>query len=234
MKPIIDQKKINARKLYANLASTGGLLFLLGSVVLPTFKELPSGLVSILMVTGLAIAMIGIYFANRWVKKPRPEESLDHALRGLSDAHFLFHYPSLPYDHILLTPSCVIFLETINLEGHFSYKDNKWKEQVSIGRALRYIVEEHLGDPIKAAKSSAEHFKRMLKEILPGCEDIVVKSVVVFTHPRVTLELENPPLTVCLVSKLRRHIPEKLPKLPIEQYERLFAFFNEKTVKSVS
>jgi hypothetical protein len=234
MKPIIDQKKVNQRKLLANVASTGGLLILLGSVVLPTFTQIPGTLVSLIMVGGLAVSMIGIYFANRWVKKPRPEESLDHALKGLSDAHYLFHYPSLPSDHILLTPYCVVILETINLEGFFTYKDGKWKEQITIGRALRFIVEEHLGDPIKAAKSSLDYLKGFFAEKIPSGDSIPMKSIVVFTHPRVTLELENPPITVCQVARLRKHIPEKLARLPADQYDQLFSLFNKRTIQKIN
>ena len=100
--------------------------------------------------------MVGIYYANRWVRKPRPEDRLEKVLKGLGDGYVLFHYPHLPADHILLSPAGVTVLETVNLDGAYSYLDGKWKESMTIGRALRYIVEEHLGDPTRAASDSAE------------------------------------------------------------------------------
>ena len=40
--------------------------------------------------------MVGIYFANRWVRKPRPEESLDKALKSFDDHYRIYHYPYRP------------------------------------------------------------------------------------------------------------------------------------------
>lgn len=226
MKSIIDQRKRKALATFANFLSVGGLLTLLASVILPYVRKGMELTSSILLVVGLFTAMIGIYFANRWVRKPRPEAVLDEELKGLSDSYRLYHYEHKAADHILLTPYSLIVLEAVNLEGRFIYKNGRWQEFMKFGRALRYIVEEHLGDPLQAALSSQEHLRRELAKKVEGGEGVPVKAVVVFTHPRCALELEETAVPVVKASHLKRAIAEKGPKMPAELYERVRAYLD--------
>ena len=158
----------------------------------------------VLMVIGLGSAMVGIYFANRWVRKPRPEEQIDRALKGLGDTYAVCHYPKLPVDHILVTPTAIIVMETIAYQGMFVYKEGKWKENMTIGRAIRYIVEEHLGDPTRTVLSEVDYLKEKLKQ--EGLPEISVRGLVLFTHPAAIVEVKNPPVPVCRIDKLRKTI----------------------------
>ena len=227
MRILIDQVKISRRRRLSNIASIGGLIMLLASAVLPLSKPGYTGYSTVLMIAGLAMAMIGIFFANRWVKKPRPEDQLDNALKSLSEFHRLYHYPNLPCDHVLLTPWGVLVLETINLEGEFQYKDARWKEKIGLGRALRYIVEEHLGNPIKSALASEGYLRRQLNEETPDAREIPVHSVVVFVHPAAVVVVENPETPVCKVDKLRHYVNIKSGKLPVDLYDRARKFLDE-------
>jgi Nuclease-related domain len=228
MKILIDQVKVQRRRRLSNIASIGGLFMLLASVVLPLIRPVYAAYSTVLMVLGLAIAMLGIYFANRWVKKPRPEDRLDNALKSLGDFHRLYHYPKLPCDHVLLTPWGVLVLETINLEGEFHYKDGHWKEKMGFGRALRYIVEEHLGNPVKSALASESYLKSRLNEEAPdGRGEIPVHSVVVFVHPAALLDVESSETPVCKVDKLRRYVNIKAGKLSVDLYDHARKFLDE-------
>ena len=219
MKVIIDRKKIALRQRLANIASLGGLLLLLASVVLPLINVAWTTYSTLLMVIGLAMAMLGIYFANRWVKKPRPEDRLDDALKTLPDIYRLYHYPALPCQHLMLTPGGVVVLETINLEGNFSYKQGRWREKIGLGRALRYLVEEHLGNPIRSAQADVAYLKDQFSEKIPGGEAVPVWGVVVFVHPRAVLEIEGADIPVCKVEKLRKHVTARSAKLSPQLYE---------------
>ncbi|MEN6435394.1 MAG: nuclease-related domain-containing protein [Anaerolineaceae bacterium] len=229
MKQVIDRNRINKNALLSNIASIGGLLILMASVILPVFVKGTSIISGIMMVVGLGVAMVGIYFANRWVRKPRPEDRLDKVLKGLSEKYVLFHYPHLPSDHILLTPASVIVIETINIGGDYFFKNGKWKENMTIGRAIRYIVEEHLGDPCRAAKESANAIHTKLNQIEGLSGSIPVKPVVVFTHPATQLESLNPPIPVMKVEKLRKHVDAGTTKLPQEDYDKVFEFLEANT-----
>ncbi len=226
MKTIIDQNKIKQRAVFSNIASVGGLLLMMICAGLSLFKPELVTYANIGILVGIGISMVGIYFANRWVKKPRPEDSLDKALRTLSEGNRIYHYPAFPCDHILLTPSGVVLLETVNLDGVFFYKNESWQEKMSIGRALRYIVEEYLGNPIKSVQTGAELFRERLKKELAVEGKVPVTALVVFTHPRALIDVQGAPVPVITVAKLRKQIPANLPKMSPELYQDVQAMLD--------
>jgi hypothetical protein len=228
MKTYIDRKKVGTRAELSNLASIGGLVLLLVSVLLPLFLPKAANFSFVLMVVGLGTAMVGIFYANRWVRKPRPEERLDKALKGLADSYHLFHYPSFPPDHLLLTPNGVVILETISLAGSFSYKQGRWREAMTIGRALRSIVEEHVGDPIKSALRTEQTLRERLGKVVEGT--VPIKPVVVFAHPAAELDIEKAPILILPAEKLKKQITIDAPKLEQTVYDQLDAYFQKMTL----
>ena len=230
MKVFIDHQKVNTRVQLSNLASVGGLLLLLVSVVISLFFASWSNVAYILMILGMGMAMIGIYFANRWVRKPRPEESLAKALKSFDDQYRLFHYPRLPCDHLLLTPTGIVILEVYNIAGSFTYRQGRWKEAMTIGRALRYIVEERVGDPILSTRRMEVSLKELLRRELETSTTIPIKTIVVFTYPAVELNVREAPIPICKIDKLKRQIPIKAPKLAPEVYEKLNLFLERMTL----
>jgi hypothetical protein len=228
MKTYIDRKKVGTRAELSNLASIGGLVLLLASVLLPLFLPKAANFSFVLMVVGLGTAMVGIFYANRWVRKPRPEERLDKALKGLADSYHLYHYPPFPPDHLLLTPNGVVILETIGLAGSFSYRDGRWREAMTIGRALRSIVEEHVGDPIKSALRTEQALRERLAKVVEGT--VPIKPLVVFVHPAAELDIEKTSIPVLPAEKLKKQVTIDAPKLDQAVYDRLDAYFQKMTL----
>ena len=231
MKIFIDRQKINTRAQLSNLASVGGLALLLVSVVLSLFFPSWSKLAYILMIVGMGIAMIGIFFANRWVRKPRPEDSLSQALKSYDDHYCLYHYPRLPCEHLLLTPTGIVILEVYNIAGSFTYRQGRWKEAMTIGRALRYIVEERVGDPIMSVKQMEVELKEFLKNELGTGIAVPIRSIVVFTHPAVDLDVKGTPIPVCKIDKLKKQISSHAPKLMPEVYDKLCLLLERVTLE---
>ncbi len=231
MKTFIDHRKVKRRSLISNLISVGGLLVLLSGVLVPFFLPKLVNVAQIWMIAGVGLSMIGIYFANRWVRKPRPEDSLDQALKSHNDSYHIFHYPSLPCEHVLLTPFGVVIIEVFNLAGDFSYKDGRWKEKMNLGRALRYIVEEHLGDPVKNAHDLEEYLSGRLAQAIGSEHSVPIYSVVTFTHPAVRLDVKNSPVPVCKLDKLNRHISMKIARLDPLIYEQIDSYLEHLTTK---
>jgi hypothetical protein len=237
MKTVIDKNKVLKRARNANTASIGGLLLLLAGVVLPVVApKLPQSLSQtaalLAILGGIVVSMIGIYFANRWVRKPRPEEVLSKALKGLDDKFVIHHYPALPCEHVLLTPNGVVILETVNIAGEFSCKDGRWRERMSIGRAFRSVVEESLGDPTKTALALQKLFTAHLSQVCGT--PIPVKPVIVFTHPAAVLDVEPGPVPVYTAEKLKKQVSMNNPRLADESYAALAEFLKTKTMGSSS
>jgi hypothetical protein len=231
MKIYIDRQKVNTRAQAANLASVGGLVILLASVVIPLFLPVWSGFTSVIMIVGAITAMIGIYLANRWVRKPRPEESLDKALKAFDDHYRIYHYPaSLPCEHLLLTPTGLLALEVVNLNGYFSYRNGRWKEAMTIGRALRYLVEERVGDPVVLSPAMAEELKNRLDKEFAGQVAAPVKALTVFTHPAAELDLDRVSIPACKIEKFRKQATIPGERLASDTYERISSWLERLTV----
>jgi hypothetical protein len=220
MKIIIDRDTIRRRANLAHAASLGGLLALLGSVGISMYKPELNVLSAVILFVGGSVSMLGIYYANRWVKKPRPEDILDQALKGLNDQHRLYHYTRLG-NHLLLTPNGVVVLETVNLEGRFTYQDGRWQQKLSMGRALRYIVEEKLGNPTTMAQQQVESLSSYLKEGLPQGTRVPTQALIVFTHPLAELKIDKSPIPVVQPDKLSRKVPHPEKKLSPDIYQHL-------------
>lgn len=227
MKVVLDREKLRRRASASHAASLGGLMILLGSVALSMARpDLPTLAVG-LMLTGFVIASVGIYFASRWVKKPRPEDTLSLALKGLADPARLYHY-LLPADHVLLTPNGVVVMETVNLEGRFVFRAGKWKQHLTLGRAVRFFVEEALGDPSARAQAAALRISQLLDERLPaGGPAIPVHAVVLFVNPNAEVAADSPPVPVCQPAQLRKRLPTNLPKLPQARFEQVRAVLDQ-------
>jgi hypothetical protein len=231
MKVFINRQKINTRARLSNLSSIGGLVLLLASVVVPLVIPSWSGSAYVLMIVGMGVAMIGIYFANRWVRKPRPEDSLAKALKSFDDHYRIYHYSHLPCDHVILTPTGVVVLEVYNIGGSFTYHQGHWKEAMTVGRALRYIVEERVGNPIALMQQIEIDLKDLLEKGLGPGISVPIKSIVVFTHPAVELNVKGAPIPVCKVDKLRKQIPLQAPRLMPDVYEKLSLFLERMTLE---
>jgi hypothetical protein len=220
MKVIIDRPALARRARLSHIASLGGLLVLLSSVAISLWRPSWTLVAGLLLFLGGASAMVGIYFANRWVKKPRPEEVLDQALKGLDDRHRIYHY-SLPCDHLLLTSGGIIVIETVGLEGEFTYREGRWRQKMTPGRAMRFFVEERLGDPIDRAESCARAIKTLLARDVPEATAMEARGMVVFTNPYAELHVEKAPIPVCRADKVRARLPKDTIKLPQEIYQRV-------------
>jgi hypothetical protein len=220
VKAFIDREKVRRRGAIAHAASLGGLLVLLGSVALTLLRPDLGTLATASLFGGFAISAIGIYLANRYVRKPRPEDVLEKALKPLSDQHRLYHYLT-DCDHLLLTPGGLVVLETVNLDGEFSYQGGKWKQKMSLSRAFRFVFEERLGDPLARARACGEGLRQKIGARLPDYPPPPVSALVVFVHPAARLDLDPTPLPVVVPKNLHKRLPKNQPKLPPGQHERI-------------
>jgi hypothetical protein len=224
MKILLDRQRLARRARLAHAASLGGMLAMLLSVVLPLWRPSLETASFILLMAGLTVSMLGIGAANRWVKRPRPEDVMRLALKGLPESHRLYHY-LLPADHVLLTPSGIVVIHPVTLDGAFSYRDGKWHQRFSIGRALRFIVEPSLGDPVEQARGEAHALRDFLGDRAPTIA-ASVSPIVLFTHPAATLDAPSTDIPICTVDRLRKRLPQGGEKLTPEAFAVLRTLFD--------
>ena len=99
---------------------------------------------------------------------------------------------------------------------------------MTMGRALRFFVEEALGDPTARARADAQRMSQLLDAHLPGEGPAVpVHAVVLFVHPNSEVIADSPPVPVCQPAQLRKRIPSHLPKLPQARLEQVRVVLDE-------
>jgi len=226
MKIVIDHGGLARRARLAHAASLGGLAAILGSVALTMFRPDLATPAALLLVGGFAVATVGTAQANRWVKRPRPEDILDQALKGLSDRHRIYHYrPGLP-SHVLLTPSDLLVIETRSSEGVYRLRGGRWSQRMTLGKAVRFFVEEPLGDPLREAQQAAQRLASSLQQSLPGAGGVSARAVVVFTHPAAVVDVDGAPIPVIQPKQLHRHAARTAAPFPAETYAAVRAWLD--------
>jgi hypothetical protein len=75
---------------------------------------------------GFIFLQFGLYFMNRYGRKPRPDEAIDTGLKGLDDRYTIYHYNS-PVPHLLIGPAGVWVLHPYFQAGRVTYEKNRWR-----------------------------------------------------------------------------------------------------------
>jgi hypothetical protein len=83
MEIIKNDRLINRNSRIGQIASIAGLIVLGGGLFISFTRPEMFSISLIALLVGFGLSQIGIYFANRWGRHPRPDEILDAALKGL-------------------------------------------------------------------------------------------------------------------------------------------------------
>lgn len=159
----------------------------------------------IVMPIGLVTTVASVRLTNIWVRQPRPEETLKDSLGGINRRSILYNYFP-PANHILVTPHGVYSFTTRFQMTRFKVEGDKWtnyRNRGPLAPFFIYLKQEGLGDPFGDAQQDAEKVQRVINEVLPDA-GIEVQPVVVFVHPRSTVEIENPTLPVAYASTKKK------------------------------
>jgi hypothetical protein len=115
------------------------------------------------------------------MRKPRPDEVLDKALKSASVTGRLYHF-AMPASHVLLTPNGVITFALKFQQGNISVDSDKWK-QGGIG-IRRYFGQEGMGNPSRDARFMLSAVSDQIKKNAPDLADteIPMAVLIVFTH----------------------------------------------------
>ncbi len=213
--------KRNAR--IAQITMLSGLV-VLGAGMFISFRMPEQFAISLAaLLVGFALSQIGIYFSNRWGRRPRPDELLDQALKGLDNKYALYHYYG-PVSHMLISPAGVWALLPFYQRGRIVYENGRWRQKGG-NLYMKIFAQEGLGRPELDAGAEIEQLKRFLANEFPD-EEIPVHAALVFTHPKVEVDVDEedgaPAYTVRVndlkdlvrkKSKERRLSPEKAAKI---------------------
>lgn len=234
MRIVSNEKLIQRRAATARNAITIGILMMIAAAVMSfTPRYVPLAYVSLFI--SLPLVSWGVNRGERWLGKPRPDQALAKALKGLDHSHQLYSLV-LPAEHVLLSPTGLFVLHVKLLDGKISCHGEKWHRQFTWLRLLRAWSEERLGNPSKAAREEAEALRRFIAGRLPDAIPLAqsevdgpIQPVVVFIHPDVELEVVEPTVPAMPLRDLKTYLRTAPKTLPQETYKALTHLFNEQS-----
>jgi len=224
MKAVTNEKRIARNVRIGNGASLAGLV-MLGVAMYISFK-LPQYISYALlcMLIGIISSNVGLYNTNRWAKRPRADEVLTRVLKGFDRRYYLYHYV-LPVDHVLVAPSGLFVIVTRNQEGPIYYARGRWRQRFNLFRTLGFRG-EGVGNPLRDAAGDVRRMQKLLAARLPDLGEAAVQPLVVFTHERAALHVDDPPTPVLdakgLKDYLRAQSKEALSGNQIRQLVEVF------------
>ncbi|MFM8319630.1 MAG: hypothetical protein ACKOC5_01850 [Chloroflexota bacterium] len=167
----------------------GGLLVLMGGMYISFQYPEQVSISLVMLLFGFILSQVGIFYTNRWGRKPRPDEMLDSALKGMDKKYTLYHYAT-PVNHLLVGPSGLWVLLPYYQRGMITYKKGRWRQSGGgLGYAyLKVFAQEGLGRPDLEAASESKALLDYLKKRLPEEEIPPVQVALVFTDPRTTIQ----------------------------------------------
>jgi hypothetical protein len=223
MKIVTNSKLIKRNAIIGKYSSIAALV-ILGIGLYITFK-LPEKFAYSMgcLLVGFLLSQFGIYFGNRWGRNPRPDQIINKSLKGLGREYTIYHYIS-PASHLLIGPAGVLTILPFQQGGRIIYDGKRWKiKGGGFARSyLRIFGQENIGRPDLEAGSEIKSVTNYLMRILPeGSQLPDVNAALLFTDPKVELEIENPPLPAMTPKELKEFIKDKskinpLPDLVLE------------------
>jgi hypothetical protein len=131
-------------------------------------------------------------------------------LQGLDDSCYLINDVILPssrgnIDHILLTPKGIFAMETKHWDGKIICHGDEWLRRYQTGFVS--TKDFKMGSPSKQVKRNAFNLSNLIKsQVFNNTFRVWVEGLVVFTHPNVHLEINEPRVTILRANELFDYI----------------------------
>jgi hypothetical protein len=228
MKVITNDRLIKRNGRLGQIATISGLLVLVGGMFVSFRYPNFAGYAWVALLLGFALSQIGLYFGNRWGRRPRPDELIDQGLKGLNDQYSIYHYMT-PVSHLLVGPSGLWVILPYYQVGTIVYEKGRWKQKGGgfMQRYLRAFAQEGVGRPDIEAPSEVQSIIKFLNKRFPDRDHPEVTPALVFTNDKVNLEVEDAPILTLPLKKLketvRKAAKEKIiTSVEIQEINELF------------
>ena len=210
-----NERLINRNARIGQITSIIGLVVLAGGMFISFTRPEFFTISLIALLVGFGLSQIGIYFGNRWGRRPRPDEILNTALKGLDGRYSLYHY-STPTSHLLVGPAGVWILMPRQQAGTITYDEAKKRWRQKGGNLyLKIFAQENLGRPDLEIGSELHAISSFLEENLPeeGVPEVYV--ALILTNEKVVVDADNAPSPTLDVRKLKDFIRKTAKGKPI-------------------
>ena len=215
---VTNERLVRRNARIAQITMLGGLLVLAVGMYISFRIPEQFGLSLAALMVGFALSQIGIYFSNRWGRRPRPDEVLNQALKGMDSNFTLYHYYK-PTQHLLVGPSGLWVLMPYNQRGRITYNEAKKRWHQQGGNAyMKIFAQEGLGRPDLEVIGEMQNVQEYMKKVFPERQDFPIHAVAVFTNPKAVVDIPEDvtaPAYSVPASKLKDFIRKKSKNKPL-------------------
>ena len=220
-----NEKLVKRNALIAQVSMFGGLAVLAGGMII-SFRD-PAryfNLSLLALALGFILSQVGIYFTNRYGRKPRPDQLLNIALKGLDGKYTLYHYMNAS-SHVLVGPSGVWVLLPRYQRGTVTYSKGRYRQRSGglLQNYLKIFAQEGLGRPEMDVQNEKENLKIWLTKRMPEDSKIPdIQAALVFTNDNVKIDIpeeETLPAETVMLVKLK-DVVRKSAKAKVLSLER--------------
>ncbi len=210
MRQYLNERLVRRNSSLGKILVWGGLGLAVGSVVISFRSQEVLNPYVLAGFLGVFAAQAGTMLTNRWGRRPRMDEVVSEALKGLDDRFAVFHY-LLRVDHALIAPDGVFVLLPRPEDGVIDYQDGEWLHHREKRGFLRRGGTREIPGLDRQARSGAGKLQRRLRKQLSEEALPDVQSVFVFIHSEANVRVQDPPHPVVHVKKLKTWL-RRLPK----------------------
>lgn len=219
MKIIRHDAYIAQRKRNSKLIAALGFLMLIGTLFLainPSFL-LPS---YVLMLLGFVLFNIGMQQVGKWTRNPRNDQAIDFHLKSLPDRYSIAHYAPVGkkrVEHILVHPGGALVLTAKEVDGTIAQSGSRWRRKGSGIRRFLSFSGPQLGNP---SMETDDSIKRLEATLAEQQIEVDVEGAIVFLHPQVEFEIEEPDYPVLHGEELGSFVSRLPSETPLTAAER--------------
>ncbi len=225
MRIIRDDKRIQRYGRIGQRLGLGGLGVLIAGMYI-SFK-MPNyfSIAWLALLVGFTLSQISIFLSNRYGRRPRPDEHLDAALKGLDDRYTIYH-DSAPTSHMLLGPAGLWVLLPRHQAGKITYEKGRWKQRGGgfFQAYLRMFAQEGLGRPDLDVDFESDKIKKFVQKKSPDLSLPEIQTALVITNDKAEIgDVEAAPFATVELKKLKELVRKKAKEkgLPPEKVEAL-------------
>jgi hypothetical protein len=235
MNVLTHEKNIRRNAKIGQYTSIASLLILMGGMYVSFVYPTQLYISFISLTVGFVLSQVGIYFGNRWGRRPRIDERLTAALKGLTKDYTLYHFLT-PVNHLLVGPAGVWIIEPYYQRGTISYEGNRWKQKGG-GFMLAYLkifAQEGLGRPDFEIKGDIESLTEAFKKALgEGAQIPTINAALVFTDARAEINADEAPYPTLKIEQLKELIRKsaKQNPFPAAEIKRITAVLADEGVE---
>jgi hypothetical protein len=157
----------------------------------------------VVIVVLFIVSRVGFIFANRYLAVHRPEKVLRDSLKGLEKTNSLLLFQK-PVDYLLSEPGGVTIFIPRSQEQKVTYRSGKWSYSRGLLRAWMGR-DETIGDPTADALDAIKKVQAVITEKAPDVR-VTVRAVIVFTFPKVVLDIEPGPIPVLHAEDIKDYL----------------------------